>query len=121
MLIPVKCCAPLPATLPQLTACLFLLLSTIAVAATTTGKVVKENASAALIDLGDDVLCLELHTKMNSLNQEIITPGDGINGMNPGTDEPDTDLILGLVVIIFIVLAKGPHIHVINSCFQLFR
>ena len=37
-----------------------------------TGKVVKENASAALIDLGDDVLCLELHTKMNSLNQEIV-------------------------------------------------
>ncbi|NNL78201.1 MAG: 3-hydroxyacyl-CoA dehydrogenase/enoyl-CoA hydratase family protein [Desulfobacterales bacterium] len=37
-----------------------------------TGKVVKENASASLIDLGDDVLCLELHTKMNSLNQEIV-------------------------------------------------
>ena len=37
-----------------------------------TGKVVKENASASLIDLGDDVLCLELHTKMNALNQEIV-------------------------------------------------
>ena len=37
-----------------------------------TGKVVKENSSASLIDLGDDVFCLELHTKMNSLNQEII-------------------------------------------------
>ncbi len=37
-----------------------------------TGKVVKENSSAALIDLGNDVFCLELHTKMNSLNQEII-------------------------------------------------
>ncbi len=37
-----------------------------------TGRVVKENASAALIDLGDDVFCLELHTKMNSLNQEIV-------------------------------------------------
>jgi 3-hydroxyacyl-CoA dehydrogenase len=37
-----------------------------------TGKVVKENGSASLIDLGDDVFCLELHTKMNSLNQEII-------------------------------------------------
>jgi 3-hydroxyacyl-CoA dehydrogenase len=37
-----------------------------------TGNVVKENSSASLIDLGDDVFCLELHTKMNSLNQEII-------------------------------------------------
>jgi len=37
-----------------------------------TGKVVKENASASLVDLGDDVLCLEMHTKMNSLNQEIV-------------------------------------------------
>jgi len=37
----------------------------------TTGRVVKENDSVSLIDLGDDVFCLELHTKMNALNQEI--------------------------------------------------
>ena len=37
-----------------------------------TQKVVKENNSASLIDLGDDVFCLELHTKMNALNQEIV-------------------------------------------------
>ena len=37
-----------------------------------TGKIVKENSSASLIDIGNDVFCLELHTKMNSLNQEII-------------------------------------------------
>jgi 3-hydroxyacyl-CoA dehydrogenase len=37
-----------------------------------TGNVIKENASASLIDLGNDVLCLELHTKMNALNQEIV-------------------------------------------------
>jgi 3-hydroxyacyl-CoA dehydrogenase len=37
-----------------------------------TGNVVKENRSASLVDIGDDVYCLELHTKMNSLNQEII-------------------------------------------------
>ena len=36
-----------------------------------TGKVVKENNSVSLVDLGDDVFCLELHTKMNALNQEI--------------------------------------------------
>jgi 3-hydroxyacyl-CoA dehydrogenase len=36
-----------------------------------TGRVVKENNSVSLIDLGDDVFCLELHTKMNALNQEV--------------------------------------------------
>ncbi len=37
-----------------------------------TGRVIRENASASLVDLGDDVFCLELHTKMNALNQEIV-------------------------------------------------
>jgi 3-hydroxyacyl-CoA dehydrogenase len=37
-----------------------------------TGGIIKENGSASLIDLGDDVFCLELHTKMNALNQEIV-------------------------------------------------
>jgi len=36
-----------------------------------TGRVVQENNSVSLIDLGDDVFCLELHTKMNALNREI--------------------------------------------------
>jgi 3-hydroxyacyl-CoA dehydrogenase len=35
-------------------------------------RVVAENNSASLVDLGDGVFCLELHTKMNALNQEII-------------------------------------------------
>jgi 3-hydroxyacyl-CoA dehydrogenase len=37
------------------------------------GKVIQTNPSATLVDLGDGVACLEFHTKMNSLNQEIIT------------------------------------------------
>jgi len=36
------------------------------------GQVIRENDSASLIDIGDDVFCLELHTKMNALNQEIV-------------------------------------------------
>ena len=36
------------------------------------GKVIQGNASATLVDLGDGVACLEFHTKMNALNQEII-------------------------------------------------
>jgi 3-hydroxyacyl-CoA dehydrogenase len=35
------------------------------------GKVVKENKGASLVDLGDGVLCLEFHTKMNTLDADI--------------------------------------------------
>ncbi|MBU1274377.1 MAG: enoyl-CoA hydratase/isomerase family protein [Proteobacteria bacterium] len=36
-------------------------------------KTVMENKGASLIDLGDGVLCLEFHSKMNSLGQDIIS------------------------------------------------
>ena len=35
-------------------------------------KVVKTSDSATLIDLDDGVFCLEFHTKLNSLNQQIV-------------------------------------------------
>lgn len=35
-------------------------------------KVVKSCASATLVDIGDDVFCLEFHTKMNAINGEIV-------------------------------------------------
>jgi 3-hydroxyacyl-CoA dehydrogenase len=34
--------------------------------------IIKENSSASLIDLGDDVACIEFHTKMNSIDEGII-------------------------------------------------
>lgn len=37
-------------------------------------KIVKENESASLVDIGDGVVCLEFHTKMNSID-------DGLNQM----------------------------------------
>ena len=36
------------------------------------GGVVKSNAGASLIDLGDGVLCLEFHSKMNSLGADSV-------------------------------------------------
>ncbi len=36
------------------------------------GKTVKTCPSASLVDLGDDVFCLEFHTKMNAINGEIV-------------------------------------------------
>jgi 3-hydroxyacyl-CoA dehydrogenase len=35
------------------------------------GKLIKANPSASLIDLGDGVLCVEFHTKMNALDADI--------------------------------------------------
>ena len=35
-------------------------------------KVIRQNDSASLIDLGDGVACLEFHTKMNSLDEGIV-------------------------------------------------
>jgi 3-hydroxyacyl-CoA dehydrogenase len=34
-------------------------------------KIIKENASASLIDIGDGVACLEFHTKMNSIDEPL--------------------------------------------------
>src|SRR5262249_42469312 len=38
-------------------------------------KVVKSNSSASLIDLGDGVLCLEFHSKMNAIDDDIGAMG----------------------------------------------
>jgi 3-hydroxyacyl-CoA dehydrogenase len=35
-------------------------------------KVIKENAGATLVDIGDGVACLEFHTKMNAVDDDII-------------------------------------------------
>jgi 3-hydroxyacyl-CoA dehydrogenase len=36
------------------------------------GGVVKQNASASLIDIGDGILCLEFHSKMNAIGPDTI-------------------------------------------------
>jgi 3-hydroxyacyl-CoA dehydrogenase len=37
------------------------------------GKVIKKNAGASLIDIGDGVACVEFHTKMNTLDPDIFS------------------------------------------------
>ncbi len=44
-------------------------------------RVVKTNAGASLIDLGDDVLCVEFHSKLNTIG------GDVIDMLNAGVAE----------------------------------
>lgn len=54
-------------------------------------KVVSKNAGATLRDLGDGVACLEFHTKMNAIDDEVI------NMMGEALDKTETDFE-GLVV-----------------------
>ncbi len=39
-------------------------------------RIIKENAGASLIHLGDGVLCLEFHTKMNAIGEDILLMAD---------------------------------------------
>ncbi len=39
----------------------------------TQGKVVRKNAGASLVDIGDGALCLEFHSKMNAIGTDIIS------------------------------------------------
>lgn len=39
-------------------------------------RIIKENAGASLIHLGDGVLCLEFHTKMNAIGEDILVMAD---------------------------------------------
>ena len=41
-------------------------------AAKASNKVIRDNGSASLIDIGDGVACLEFHTKMNTIDEGII-------------------------------------------------
>lgn len=54
-------------------------------------RVVKENAGATLFDLGDGVLCLEFHTKMNAID------GDIVSMMNEGVSLAETEFA-GMVI-----------------------
>ena len=55
-------------------------------------KTVLSNASASLVDIGDDVFCLEFHTKMNALNAEIV---DTIGEALAYVDKNGAGLVIG--------------------------
>jgi 3-hydroxyacyl-CoA dehydrogenase len=56
------------------------------------GRVVRENKGASLIDLGDGVACLEFHTKMNTLDEDIK------NMLREAVEEVETKAWVGMVV-----------------------
>ena len=56
------------------------------------GKTVKTCKSASLVDIGDDVYCLEFHTKMNAINGEIV---DFMADCMEYVDETGAGLVIG--------------------------
>ena len=57
-----------------------------------TGKEIRRNKSASLLDLGEGVLLLEFHSKMNALDDDIVTM------MNEARELLDDDAWKGLVI-----------------------
>ena len=55
-------------------------------------KTVMENKSASLIDIGDGVFCVEFHTKMNAINEEIV---DSIGEALDYVDKNGCGMVLG--------------------------
>ena len=50
------------------------------------GGIVKENQAASLIDLDDGILCAEFHTKMNTIDADLLAMlRDGVELINQGT------------------------------------
>jgi 3-hydroxyacyl-CoA dehydrogenase len=56
------------------------------------GKEIARNDSASLLDLGDGVLCLEFHSKGNSIDGQIVEMG------NRALEELERDGVVGLVI-----------------------
>jgi 3-hydroxyacyl-CoA dehydrogenase len=55
-------------------------------------KIVFQNASASLVDIRDDVFCIEFHTKMNAINSEIV---DAIGKSLDYVEEHGAGLVIG--------------------------
>ncbi len=55
-------------------------------------KTVMKNPSASLVDIGNDVFCIEFHTKMNALNAEIV---DSIGEALDFVDKNGAGLVIG--------------------------
>jgi len=72
------------------------------------GKVIKKNAGASLIDLGDGVACVEFHSKMNSIGGDTIqmiheglkTAREGFCGLVIGNQEQNFSVGANLLLIL---------------------
>ena len=85
----------------------------VAVAKKGEAKVVKKNAGASLVDLGDGVACLEFHSKMNSLGGDIVElvtrslkpggPGDGFDAFVISNDAQNFSVGANIMLLLMSV------------------
>ena len=76
--------------------------------------VIKKNMSASLIDLGDGVLCLEFHSKMNALDPDIFALGNaaleeldkGYQGLVIGNDGQNFSVGANVFTVVMAAEAK---------------
>ena len=77
------------------------------------GLVVKKNAGASLIDIGDGVGCIEFHSKMNSLGGDIVQmitqtlkpggPGDNFDAFVITNDAPNFSVGANIMMLLMAV------------------
>jgi 3-hydroxyacyl-CoA dehydrogenase len=93
-----------------------------------TNKLVWGNKGASLHDIGDGVLCLEFHTKMNAIGSEIlqginksidIAEKDGWNGLVIGNDA--TNFSAGANLAMMLMLAIEQEYDELNMAIRYFQ
>ncbi len=91
------------------------------------GKVVKSNAGASLIDLGDSVLCLEFHSKANVIGEDVLQmTGQGLKML-----ETDFDALVianqgkyfsaGANLMLILMLAQEGEFDEIGRAIKMFQ
>lgn len=91
------------------------------------GKIIKSNAGASLIDLGDSVACLEFHSKANVIGEEVIR----MTEFGLGKLETDFDAMVianqgkyfsaGANLMLILMLAQEGEFDDIDQAIRLFQ
>ncbi len=93
-----------------------------------TGKELKHNADVSLVDLGDGVLCLEFHSKMNSIGGEILgmvktairfAEDNGYEGIVVGNQGTNFSVGANLMMLLFAALeGEWEEVNLMIRTFQ---
>jgi len=90
-------------------------------------QIVKQNSGASLIELGDGVLCLEFHSKMNTIGEEILTLGnEAIEKLEQSYDalvigNQGENFCVGANLMMILMLAQEEEWEEIEKAIKLFQ
>lgn len=94
------------------------------------GKIVKQNAGASLIDIGDRILCFEFHSKMNTVGEDTLSmadeafrrldaPGSPFDGMVIGNQ--GENFCAGANLMLILMLAQEEEWDDLDRAIRLFQ